>query len=405
MNKALISSCLVMMYLAGPLHAQSLTVTSRAEQIEEERLAKAATIPAVPPPATQALLPRTLDLIDRLFYGYPLRLRMGGLPGGSGLALGPLVQWRNDPDTTIFTTSAIGSFRKVYGGDTAVETNFANRRLSLILDGGYFNKPQFDYYGPGPDSSKADRTQFLEENTTADLALRWQPDKQRHFTAGARIGGLFVNVGPTPNDRFPSTETVFSPAETPGIDNQTNFLVSAGLIDIQYLDLANVPTSGARGTVTFEHYADLKLKGFTFNRATAQVEGYIPFFNKKRVIAMRAGTALSFKDPDQLVPFYLQPTLGGPQDLRGYRRWRFYDNNSMIFTVEYRYEVSTGFVMALFSDAGQVFSRASQISWTKMQSDVGFGLRMHARDRYGLRIDMGFSHEGFQAWLQVQNIF
>jgi hypothetical protein len=33
-------------------------------------------------------------------------------------------------------------------------------------------------------------------------------------------------------------------------------------------------------------------------------------------------------DAGSVVPFYVQPTLGGPDDLRGFRRFRFRDDNA-----------------------------------------------------------------------------
>jgi hypothetical protein len=43
-----------------------------------------------------------------------------------------------------------------------------------------------------------------------------------------------------------------------------------------------------------------------------------------RTLAFRAPNETTFHADGQQVPFYLQPTLGGPNDLRGYERYRFY---------------------------------------------------------------------------------
>ena len=40
-----------------------------------------------------------------------------------------------------------------------------------------------------------------------------------------------------------------------------------------------------------------------------------------------------------------------------------------------------------------------------MQSDVGFGFRFNARNQTFLRLDVGFSHEGFQVWVKFNNVF
>ena len=40
-----------------------------------------------------------------------------------------------------------------------------------------------------------------------------------------------------------------------------------------------------------------------------------------------------------------------------------------------------------------------------MEGSVGFGLRFNARNNVFLRLDVGFSHEGFQVWVKFGDIF
>ena len=105
------------------------------------------------------------------------------------------------------------------------------------------------------------------------------------------------------------------------------------------------------------------------------------------------------------MPFYLQPTLGGSEDLRGFRPFRFYDNNAVILNGEYRWEVFSGLDMALFVDAGQVFPDWRKINYRHLQTDAGFGFRFNVRNDVFLRIDTAFSHEGFQIWFKFNNVF
>src|SRR5207237_5023118 len=99
------------------------------------------------------------------------------------------------------------------------------------------------------------------------------------------------------------------------------------------------------------------------------------FFNQKHVIEVVAKTELSLQSEKRVVPFYLQPTLGGDTDLRGFRRYRFYDENSVALTGEYQWEINTGFDMALFVDGGKVFRRPGQLRWSNLAGSAGFGLR------------------------------
>jgi hypothetical protein len=40
-----------------------------------------------------------------------------------------------------------------------------------------------------------------------------------------------------------------------------------------------------------------------------------------------------------------------------------------------------------------------------IESDVGFGVRIKSLNAVVMRIDTGFSHEGFQVWFRVSNPF
>src|SRR4030095_9787502 len=102
---------------------------------------------------------------------------------------------------------------------------------------------------------------------------------------------------------------------------------------------------------------------------------YFHFWNKRRVIALRAKSTLTQTDPGQEVPFFMEPTLGGSEDLRGYREYRFRDRNMVVVNAEYRWEAFSGLDIALFADAGQVASRANDLRVSNMKTSAGFGFR------------------------------
>ena len=108
----------------------------------------------------------------------------------------------------------------------------------------------------------------------------------------------------------------------------------------------------------------------------------------------------------QLVPFYLQPTLGGANTLRGYRFNRFYGDNSVMVNGEYRWFCTP------YAGYGRVcrrwessFLALGAVGFHKLQSDVGFSVRFKSRTaRPAFNVDTGFSHEGFQIWFRVNTL-
>jgi outer membrane protein assembly factor BamA len=399
---------IVLMSVAGELKAQDAvqSVTSRAQEIQAQQVQKSGHLEEDSPDRIERRFIFANHVMQKLFQQEPLRLQVGGLPQGSGLALGPALEWRNATDDLRFGVTAVGSFGGFYLLRTAVTLpRTAGNRVSLTLEGTHLDAPKLDYYGPGPDSPKnGSRTDYRREDTSLDLRLRWRP-ALRHLITNFEIGGLFVNVGPGRNPRLASTEAVYGPGEAPGIDIQSNFLRTGSSVELDFRDIPGDPHRGTHVGVRYDYYSDVKRDRFSFGRVSASAEQYVPLFNEKRVIALRAKTELSHYGRDQLVPFYLQPTLGGTDDLRGFRRYRFHDNNVVALNGEYRWEIFPGFDMAVFADAGKVFHRSGDINLRNLEHSVGFGARFKTRESVAMRIDTGFSDEGFQIWLKFNNVF
>jgi hypothetical protein len=67
--------------------------------------------------------------------------------------------------------------------------------------------------------------------------------------------------------------------------------------------------------------------------------------------------------------------------------------------------VFSGLDMAIFADAGKVTPRRGLINFKDLESDVGFGMRFNVRNNVFMRLDVGFSQEGFQVWVKFNNVF
>jgi hypothetical protein len=377
---------------------------SREEEIQQAQMRKSESLAPDEPERIESLIEslfiRAMKEIPRFSRIGPVRLQTGGLAEATGFAINPQLLWKNRKDSIRLDLSAAGSTRAFYALRTGmVLPSSVNRQLRFSIHAGHSDAPKLEYYGLGPDSSKGDRTNYRREDTTLDVVMAWHPNHRR-WAAGIATGALFVNVGPGRDSRFASSESKYSAAAAPGIDIQTNFIRTTVYTDFDFRDFPGDPHAGNRIDLQYRRYTDFKRDLYTFGRFSANAEQYFPFFNKKRVVSMSGGVELTSTDKDQLVPFYLQPTLGGPDDLTGFRRYRFSDNNLVRFRGEYRWEVSAGFEMALFADAGKVFHKIEQIRLTGLARSAGFGLRFKTRDSVAFRIDTGFSREGFQTWVR-----
>lgn len=393
---------ILLLVAASSLKAET---TSRLDEILAERAEKSRNLQ----PDDPTKLERRLDwLRDSAFlenFGelHPgLRLKVGGLVSGSGFAAGPEFSRQGLFNGTLdFRTSAQVSTGGYQKQDLEVSLpRFLNDRLRLDVYGVHHNYPGLNYYGSGPDSNREGRSNYRLEDTAFDasLTMRILP----RLTAGATAGYLMNNVGPGTNVRFISSEKIY---DTAGIADQANFTRTSFFAQYDRRDYAPGPRSGGNYFAQFSTYSDRTLGRHDFQRLDLEAQQYVPFFNKRRVIAMRAKTAMTFTDGNQSVPFYMQPTLGGQDDLRGFRPFRFRDNNLLLLNTEYRWEVFSGLDMAVFGDAGKVFARKSQFNLNELETSAGFGFRFNARNNVFLRLDVAFSHEGFQVAMKFNNLF
>jgi hypothetical protein len=380
---------------------------SRAEELERRRDSEGGVYPSERSRVEEAFVwvadHRILERMTRGVGG--VRVMFGNLITGSGFALGPEYYRDELADGAVqFRASVRGSLREYLLGEAHLSfPRLLNRRGFLDLQTTWRNYPGVNYYGPGPDSSRQNQTGYRLEDAHHgfDFGLRPIP----HLRLGVSGGYLNVNIGPGADDRFLGTELLFTPAEAPGIDRQTNFLRGGLLAEYDWRDTPGGARIGGLYSARFDYLSDRNLALHTHRRLRLEAQQYVPFFNRRRVFALRALSVLTYENAGQQVPFYLQPTVGGSDDLRGFQPFRFHDNNMLVLNAEYRWEIFTGLDGALFYDAGKVFHRRSQLNLHDLEGSAGFGFRVNVGNSVFMRIDVGFSHEGAQVWLKFKDVF
>jgi outer membrane protein assembly factor BamA len=381
---------------------------TRAEEIERARDAKQAVLKPEEVSKAERVLRdvREKKWLERLTAGYNgFRAKIGNLVTGGGFALGPEYYREDLFDGNLAVRASAQASTRRY---TKFESEAALRRLwngrsTINVLASHRNYGSLNYYGPGPDSPKEFRTNYRLEDTSLEVFGTVQPT--RWTKIGASTGKLWVNVGPGTDSKFTSTDLVFTEARLPGIQRQTDFQRTSVFGQLDYRDDPNGPKAG--GNYVFQHswYVDREFSLYGFRRMDIDVQQFVPFLNKSRRFALRAKGTFTESSFPQQTPFYLQPILGGSDDLRGFRPFRFSDRNMVVYNAEYQWEIFSGLEGAVFGDAGKVMPRRSQLSFSDLESSVGFGLRFNVRNATFIRIDVGFSHEGFQLWFKFNDAF
>jgi outer membrane protein assembly factor BamA len=344
-------------------------------------------------------------IIERFQAGYrdfhPL---LGGLSTGSGFALGTQYLKTDIAGALDFRMSGQASLLGYQRYKLGLSTpDLAQRKLFLTFDFTQNNAPQEDFFGVGSDSSNDDRTNFRLETTEYVATAGVRPFTK--LEVGAHGGVLNTNAGHGTDSRYQSVEEVFSSNAAPGLDRQPHYDLVGAFVKLDSRDQPGNPRSGTLFQVDATYFNDRTQGAYSFRRWKAEVQQYIPFFNERRVIAFRGKFEANETNSDQQIPFFMMPTLGGSEDLRGYTEFRFRDKHLLVMNLEYRWEAFSGLDLALFGDAGDVYSKTNQIKLDKLKTSYGFGFRFNTERSVFWRIDVGFSPDDTRTFLKFNHVF
>lgn len=378
---------------AGAIRAQELAKSTELKQLE-------------PPRGEQRFDQLEKRWIDPLISPNGLSPKLGGLPTGGGFSLGPqYVRQDLFREHLMLNTSIVGSTKEWYRGEASLTLqHLFDNRLTARADAAYENAASVYFFGVGPYSSKDNQTNFRREFTSAHLDTTAHLFRHK-LEAGYTLGGLLVNVGPGNDSSYPSSDALFTEANTPGLTHQTNFITGTGHLALNLTQPGFSNPTGLRVEAADTQFFDQGNTHDSFHLLDTQATYSRPFLNGMRAVVFHVRNQSTFHDDGQTVPFYLQPTIGGPNDLRGYNRYRFYDNNASVASAEYRWPVSQTVEFAAFGDGGNVYSRPGLIGLRNARGDGGFGIRIKAKDQTVLRFDVGISPEGVKVWFVFNGIF
>jgi hypothetical protein len=262
---------------------------------------------------------------------------------------------------------------------------------------------QVNYFGLGPDSLGSQQSEFRLKSTNvvgyaAVQTTRW-------LTIGGNAGWLHrptLAAPAGPFDRgFPDTQQVFS--ADPGVGQPVTFAHGEVSITADTRDRPGHPTSGGLYRAVAAQYSDRDLGQFSFRRYEAEGLQVVPVVGSRWTLAAHGWLVASDSSADNSVPFYMTPSLGGHDTLRGYRDYRYHDRNLLVANLESRWALTRDIDAAAFFDAGNVAPRIGDLNLDK--TSYGVGVRVHSRTSTLGRLDVGHSREGWRVLLRLNDPF
>ncbi len=374
--------------LFSPTFAQTQEPTSRAEALRTEREQKQGNLSPNRPDGLQRAMDfvedRALFLLTRDGF-YP---KIGSLTTGSGFALG--LGYR---DRDMFARRGVaevwaaGTAKKYWAIQGRVAFPEEPRaRYMVDVVGNLRDYPKEAFYGLGPDSERQDALEFGLR--TSEVAGR----------AGVRpVDPLFFGGG---------LGLYTSKAYSRSVGTELDYVRSRGYVEVDYREPLNARRGGWY-RLDVSHYADTNDGLRSFTRADLDVRQFVSVLAERRVLAVRGWASTSEAADDSFgIPFYLMPTLGGNDSLRGFRNYRFRGPHALLLQAEYRWEIWSGLDAALFYDAGKVAMQRSDLNFKDLEDDYGFGFRFNTSTGVIMRVDAAFgSRDGKHLHIVFGGVF
>jgi len=357
------------------------------------------------------LLKKFINATDNTIGGDPQDgpyVEWGNMITGSGwISAGPGYRHHVLDGRAVIDASAAVSWNIYKTYQAAIEFPHLDRdRLSLGGQVMYQDLMAVEYFGLGNDSSVSKQSAYRFNNLDILSFARLRPTPW--LSVDGRFGWIprpDLSTATGPNVHYPNTVDLFTEATAPGIHTQPTFLHGDISVAADTRDHAGHPTIGGLYRAGAAIYSDRDAGTYSFRRYEVEAAQFVPLFTRQWVLALHGWGVFSDTSNGEVVPFYLMPSLGGKNTLRGYHDYRFHDTDMETFSAESRWALFTHVDAAVFADAGKVAPRAGDLGLHHLKSSYGLGLRLHNTTTNLVRLDVGHSPEGWRLYLKVSDPF
>jgi hypothetical protein len=380
---------LALAQLVGVAHAQQPQPTTRQEAIEQAQAEKVKNLRPYAPSKGERLAARVENILTG--EGKSFHPFLESAYSGGGFAFGAGYARYVSPYNFVDVRGSYSLANYKRAEIEFVAPRVFRRRGVLSLLGGWRDATQVGFYGLGTDTPKEARTNFRFKRPYASGLLTLWPTRRYLLLRG---GVEWTRWSQEPGlGRFPSVDTVFTPATLPGLGADPTYLHTQGTVGLDWRTSPGYSRRGGFYSITAHDYNDRE-QAFGFRQMEYEAVQHVPILRETWALSFRARAVTTADKTDQQSPFFMLPTLGGSSTLRGYPSLRFRDRNSLLLQGEWRIMASRFLDSAVFFDAGKVTASRSDLNFKGMKHDYGFGVRFHGPLSTPLRAEIARGNEG-----------
>jgi hypothetical protein len=372
-----------------------------------------------------------------LFTDHPLHIAVGSIAPQNGFGAGgayvghytPNELWRTSWDADAIA-SENGSWRAGFYFKaihtpiekikviTTTSGKPAHSNLSLHPHAVYnftaqsISLNQIFFYGLGPNSLQTNASVFGMIETIAGANAIVPVLHSLNVSLLGEINGRFVDLRGNHSESTPSIETIFSEATAPGLTTQPAFAQLGEGVRIEptlFNDHLRIDY-----LAQFQQYVAPSDSHYTFRRYTFDLDHTIPLYhnaasygpkptngpdecaaslgatkcsaiqrNREGSVELRLLITESMASAGSVVPFYLQPTIGG-SDINGsawlasFNDYRFRAPNALLLREAFEHSIWGPIGFAFSADQGKVAAARNDVDFNQLAHSFSAGVTLRA---------------------------
>ena len=277
----------------------------------------------------------------------------------------------------------------------------------------YEYRPQDYYYGIGPHTSRGDGGVYSYEETAVGPEIGYQLSDDLKAQYSIKYRNINIGEGHR-SGRLQARD--FGPAGSliggcgDKLLSQEFALAHDSRNHQQHSD------RGGLSRISLGYHEGLEDSRARYLRYQAQLSRYLSLWSPRRVLVARAFAEHNSELGSGEMPFHQMAKLGGygdtyyqSQTLRAFGPNRFFDHSSVLFNLEYRYNIwqyrdfRTDAVA--FFETGQVFSRPGQFQFDDFRESYGGGMRFSVAYVPVMSIEAAHGDEGTNFYVKSEMPF
>lgn len=282
--------------------------------------------------------------------------------------------------------------------------HFFVNQIGIKFKADYNKQPWESFHGIGFDSDVNKEVAYNIESSTAYADFTWQVHSRLTFDIITGYSSYNIYDGQD-DDRVRDIDSIITFLSlSPEYFRSSRFFSIGSRITFDCRDHKGQSSSGSLGELSFIYnHGTGRSNDLDFVKFKMMFSQYQNLW-RKRLLALQ----VNFEKVDnitdgEVLPFYLMSSLGGIENLRGYRRNRFFDNDLASVSLEYRYPIWHVIDAFIFIDEGRTFENIEDdFTFERWKYSYGGGLRLWKSDGVFLMGLVAKSDEDTRVYLEVE---